>query len=304
MKGCPVFIASILWSSSLWAQPVNTEGPSDLRTERGVLEEKHFVECLAYVYSPPLWISYRGSLYFAPKDDITERQVEALKTARSRYVVLTNRETRHDIAASVIAASRVDKKWQQKLLLPYSEAQQNLTPTLNRPFLIVNSYKIVQSLAEGDVLIQDEQSNACLVIDFARGMPKATSTNLYLIKEGEKAFATKAGDYQKVQAFSNLALDEEETTVLNRIVAACQGKAAALARELSGFKAQQEFTDLKLRATDNNPYMEYLLARCYLEGKGTSKDERLGMEWMQKAQKNGSGDASAYLQGRGQTTGH
>jgi TPR repeat protein len=247
-----------------------------------------------------LWISYRGSLYFAPKDEVTERQVEALKTARSRYVVLTNREARHDIAANVIAASGIDKQWQQKLLLPYSEAQQNLTPTLNRPFLVVTSYKMVQAIDEGDALIQDEQGNAFLVMDLGRGIPRGASTNLYLIREGERAFATKAGDYQKVQAFSNLALNTKETSVLNRVVAACQSKAAALARELTGFKAQQEFADLKARATDNNPYMEYLLARCYLDGKGTERDERLGMEWMQKAQKNGSGDAKAYMQGRGQ----
>jgi len=301
MKGRPLVIASILWSISLWAQPVDTQAPSEMRTERGVREEKHFVECLAYVYSPPLWISYRDSLYFAPKDETTERQVEALKTARSRYVVLTNRETRHEIAASVIAASGIDKKWQQKLLLPYSEAQPNLTPTLNRPFLIVNSYQVVQSLGEGDALIQDDQGAAYLVMDFGRAAARGGSTNLYLIKEGEKAFATKAGDYQKVQAFSNLSLNTEETSVLNRIVAACQSKASALARELAGFKAQQEFADLKARATDNNPYMEYLLARCYLDGRGTERDERLGMEWMQKAEKNGSGDAKAYLQNREQS---
>src|SRR5262249_2686368 len=152
MRSRPVFIASILVSIGPWAQSAGVKAPTEMRTERGLLEEKHFVECLAYVYSPLLWIKYKGSLYFAPKDETTERQVEALKTARSRYIVLTNRETRHEIAARVIAASGIDKKWQQKLLLPYSEAQQNLTPTLNRPFLVVNSYKMLQSLEEGDVL--------------------------------------------------------------------------------------------------------------------------------------------------------
>jgi hypothetical protein len=300
MKGCPVFIVFIFWSVSLWGQVNDSVAPAEMRTERRVLEEKHFLECLAYVYSPPLWISYHGSLYFAPKDETTERQVEALKIARSRYICLTNRETRHDIASNVIVASGIDKKWQQKLLLPYSDTQPNLTPTLNRPYLIVNSYKVAQSLAEGDVLIQDEQGSAYLIMDFGRGNPKGASTNLYLIKEGEKAFATKAGDYEKVQAFSNLALDEEETIVLKRIVAACQSKVAVLAQELTGFKAQQEFADLKLRATDNNPYLEYLLGLAYLEGKGTAKDERMGMEWIRKAEKNGSGDAKAYLQTRGQ----
>ena len=299
MKGCPVFIAAILLSASLGGRSAGNGAPPEMRSERMILEEKHFVECLAYVYSPPLWLSYRGSLYFAPKDETTAQQVDALKTARSRYVVLTNRETRHEIAASIIAGSGIDKAWQQKLLLPYSETQPNLTPTLIRPFLVVNSYKIVQSLGEGDVLIQDEQGTY-LVMDFERAVAKGASTNLYLVKEGERAFATKSGDYQKVQAFSNLGLSTEETGVLNRVVAGCQSKAAALARELAGFKAEQEFADLKARATDNNPYIEYLLARCYLDGRGTQKDERLGMEWMQKADKNGSGDAKSYLQGRGE----
>src|SRR3974390_1087217 len=144
MKGCPVFIAAILLSASLGGRSAGNGAPPEMRSERMILEQKHFVECLAYVYSPPLWLSYRGSLYFAPKDETTAQQVDALKTARSRYVVLTNRETRHEIAASIIAASGIDKAWQQKLLLPYSETQQNLTPTLNRPFLVVNSYKMVQ----------------------------------------------------------------------------------------------------------------------------------------------------------------
>ena len=42
--------------------------------------------------------------------------------------------------------------------------------------------------------------------------------------------------------------------------------------------------------------MEYLLAKSYLEGSGTAKDEKLGLEWMKRAAKNGSGDASAYLE--------
>jgi TPR repeat protein len=298
MKG--VFIASFLLSTSLWGQTAGSDAQLEARSERLILEEKHFAECLAFVYSPPLWISYRGSLYFAPKDETASRQVEALKAARSRYVALTNRETRHEIAADVIAASGIEKKWQEKLLLPYSEAQQNLTPTLNRAFRAVNSYKVVQSLEEGDVLIQD-QDGTYVVMDFAHASAKAPPPNLYLIKEGERAFATKPGDYQRVEAFSSLALSAEETNILNRVVAAFQKKAAALARELAGFKAQREFADLKARATDNNPYIEYLLARCYLDGKGTQKDEKLGMEWMQKADMNGSGDAKSYLQNRGQS---
>jgi TPR repeat protein len=43
--------------------------------------------------------------------------------------------------------------------------------------------------------------------------------------------------------------------------------------------------------------MEYLLAKAYLEGKGTGKDEKLGLLWMNKAAHDGSGDANSYLEG-------
>ena len=40
--------------------------------------------------------------------------------------------------------------------------------------------------------------------------------------------------------------------------------------------------------------MEYLLAKAFLEGTGTAKDEKLGLLWMNKAAHDGSGDASTY----------
>jgi TPR repeat protein len=43
--------------------------------------------------------------------------------------------------------------------------------------------------------------------------------------------------------------------------------------------------------------MEYLLAKAFLEGTGTPKDEKLGLLWMNKAAHDGSGDASTYLEG-------
>jgi len=64
-------------------------------------------------------------------------------------------------------------------------------------------------------------------------------------------------------------------------------------------KYGQEFEDYKARANDSSPYLEYLLAKAYLEGRGTEKDERLGMEWMNRAAKNGSGDASSFLEALG-----
>lgn len=292
-----LFIASFFVLPGVWAQPDVPQGVPAPRSERLILEEKHFVECLAYVYSPPLWISYRGSLYFAPKDDTQARQIDALKVARSRYVAFTDRKARHDLAASALAASGIDPAWQKKLLLPYSDTQQNLTPTLNRAFHTVNTYKIAQTLEQGDVLIQ-EGDVAYLVMDFARAPTDVSHTNLYLIKEGERAFGSASGEYRRVEAFSNIALSKDETRLLNRVVVAFQNQAAALGRELAGFKAHQEFEDSKTRATDSNPYLQYLVARAYLDGTGTDKNEQVGLEWMNKAARNGSGDAKAFLQTR------
>jgi TPR repeat protein len=132
-------------------------------------------------------------------------------------------------------------------------------------------------------------------MDFGRGADDASGTNALLIKEGTKTYAD-GGRFKTVEAFANVALNAEEKAVLNQVVAACQKRAAALAQEVATPKEREEFEACRARATDSNPYMEYLLAKCYLEGKGTDKDEKLGMEWMNRAAKSGSGDATAYLE--------
>jgi len=257
-------------------------------------EQKHFMECLARIYSPAFWISYNDSLYFHLRNEAQAQQLEEMKAARARYVVLTNRETRYELTARSIAASGIKEAWQRKVLLPFSATNQNLTPTLDRPLMVVPSYKLLQPLAGGDALIQDGASTY-FVMNYGRGVDDAGCTNALLIKEGVKTYA--AGErFKTVDAFANVALSPEETAVLNRVAAAFQKQAAALGQEFAGFKARQEFEDCKARATDSNPYLEYLLAKDYLEGNGTEKDERLGLEWMNRAAKSGSGDATAYLE--------
>jgi hypothetical protein len=257
-------------------------------------EQRHFLECLAAVYSPAFWISYNDSLYFEAKNEAQVRQLEALKAARSKYLALTNRETRHELAAKGIAASGIGETWQRRILLPLSTTNQDLTPTLGRPLRILPRYKVLQSLAEGDALLQDDHATY-FVMNFGRGTEDASGTNALLIKEGIKAYSER-GDFKTVEAFEDVSLSKEEKGVLNRVAAAFQRQAVALGREVAAPKASEEFEDCKARARDSNPYMEYLLAKCYLDGKGTEKDEKLGMEWMNKAAKSGSGDAIAYLE--------
>src|SRR5437588_5098526 len=101
--------------------------------EQKLREEKHFLECLAFVYRPALWISYNEALYFVPKTDAQADQIEALKAARGRYQVFTDRKQRHDLTAQVLAESGINERWREKILLPYSATNQNLTTTLQKP---------------------------------------------------------------------------------------------------------------------------------------------------------------------------
>jgi hypothetical protein len=267
--------------------------PDDLGAQM-LAERKHFLECLAAVYSPAFWISYNDTLFFQAKNEAQVRQLEAMKLARSSYLALTNRETRHAIAAQVIAASGIDENWQRKILLPFSTTNQDLTPTLGKPLRVIPRYKVLQPLTHGDALLQDN-ATTYFVMNFGRGANDASGTNAVVIKEGVKTYSD-GGEFKTVEAFTNVSLSQEEQAVLTPVAAAFQRQAASLAQQIDAPKAREEFEDCKARATDSNPYMEYLLAKCYLEGKGTDKNETLGMEWMNKAAKSGSGDAISYLE--------
>jgi TPR repeat protein len=288
------FIGCLLLCAGGLAQNTGSGSSTDDLNERMLSEKKHFVACLAAIYSPAFWFSYDDSLYFQARNEAQWGQLEAMKAARSRYLALTNLQTRHELAAKGIAASGIAESWQRKILLPLSTTNQNLTPTLGRPLRILPRYKVVQSLPQGDALLQDDQATY-FVMDFGRGAQDASGTNALLIKEGVKSY-TEGGDFKTVEAFTDVSLNKEEEAVLTRVAAAFQKQAASLAQEIAAPKATEEFEDCKARATDSNPYMEYLLARCYLDGKGTEKDEPLGLEWMNKAAKSGSGDAISYLE--------
>jgi TPR repeat protein len=283
----------------MWAPSAGGASPPEGLDEQLLSEQKHFVECLGRIYRPAWWLSYNGSLYFQPRNEAQAKQVEAMNAAISKYLALTNQATRHDLAARLIAESGVSERWQRRLLLPLSATNQNLTPTLAKRVRVIPKYKILQPLGSGDALIQDDAST-CFVMDFGRGADDAACTNALLIKEGVKTYSA-GGGFKTVEAFADVALSKEETAALNRIAAAFRKEAAALGQTLSTSKARQEFDEYKARATESSPYLEYLLAKAYLEGKGTEKDERLGMEWMNKAARNGSGDASSYLERLGRS---
>jgi hypothetical protein len=257
-------------------------------------EQKHFLECLSTVYSPGWWVSYRGSLYFQARNEAQFKQLEAMRVARSRYVAFTNPVARHEFTARLIAGSGLNESWQQKILLPLSETNQNLTPTFDKAVRVVPKYTVIRSLPSGDALIQDDKA-FYFVMDFGRGADDASHTNALLIKEGMKTYS-EGGGFKTVEAFTNVALSKNETAVFNCVLAAFQKEASALTQQISNSKYGQEFEDYKARANDSSPYFEYMLAKAYLEGRGTEKDEALGLEWMKRAAKSGSGDATSYLE--------
>lgn len=288
------FIGCWLLCLGIRVQAADASSAAGSLEDQMLREQKHFVECLACVYSPAWWVSYNYALYFHPQNETQVEQLEAMKAARSKYVALTNPATRHALTARVIAQSGIGEVWKKKLLLPLSTTNQTLTPTLDRPLSVVPTYTVLQSFANGDVLIQDETATL-FVMNFGRATAGASGTNALLVKEGTKTYSS-GGAFKTVDAFANAALSPEETAVLSRVAAAFQQEAAALGGEIGSSKSREEFEDCKARATDSNPYMEYLLAKAYLEGKGTQRDAKLGMEWMRRAARSGSGDATAYLE--------
>jgi TPR repeat protein len=276
------------------AQSVGAASPPSNLDEQMLFEQKHFLECLGCVYSPAWWLSYRDSLYFQPRNEAQVKQLEAMKAAWSRYLAFTNQEARHELAAGLIATSGISESWQQKILLPLSATNQNLTPTLDKSVRVVPKYTILRALPSGDALIQDDRS-LYFVMDFGRGADDASRTNALLIREGVKSYSA-GGGFKTVEAFANVALSQQETAVLNRVAAAFQKEAAALGQKISTLKYAQEFEGYKARANDSSPYLEYMLAKAYLDGRGTERNEQLGLEWMNRAAKSGSGDATSYLE--------
>lgn len=270
------------------------------------LEQKHFLECLGFVYDPALWISYEAGLYFVTKNEIQDARLQEMKIARSRYVSFTDPKARHDLAATILARSGVKESWQRKLLLAYSPTNenQNLTPTLNRPLRIVPDYEVIQSATNGDVLIRVGDETEYFVMGLGPMVAGTVHTNALLIKEGWKTYTTTSGTPARVEAFTSVSLNSEETAVLNRVSNAFRTHAASFIQErvsataavsAVGSDLEAEFKAYLARASDSSPYFQYLVAKCYLEGKGTPKDPKLGLEWMKKAAGNGSGDAEAYL---------
>jgi len=274
-------------------------------------EKTHFLECLAFVYDPSMWLSYEGSLYFAPRTEDQIQRLEEMKEARKNYSVLTNRLARYELTARTVAGSGIEEKWRTRLLLPYSNTNLNLTPTRELTVRYLPRYRVVQTLPGGDVMLSDG-GDKCFVMGFGRAADDAYHTNAVLVREGTKSFKYSGQEYVQTEAFTDAGLSHEEIAVLRRaanaflagvaspgvslaVLPRAPTNPAAATPQSPASAAADEFLMHKMRARDDSPYLQFLLANDYLQGLGTAKDEKLGLEWMRRAAANGSGDAKAYL---------
>jgi len=275
-------------------------------------EQTHFLECLAFVYDPAMWLSYDGSLYFAPHTETQMQHLEEMKESRNNYAALTNRLARYELTAKTIARGGIDAAWQSKILLPYSNTNQNLTPTRELTVRYLPRYMVVQTFPGGDAMLSDG-GDKCFVMGFGRAADDAFHTNAVLVREGTKSFRSFGEHYVQMEAFTDAGLSREDIAVLQKAAIAFKAKAAspkpanavlsrvtmkpaAPSRDPLPSAIDDDFLAHKMRARDDSPHIQFLLAKDYLQGLGTPKDEKLGLEWMQRAAANGSGDAKAYLE--------
>jgi hypothetical protein len=191
-------------------------------------EKIHFLECLAFVYDPAMWLSYQGNLYFTPRTDDQVERLGQMKKSREQYVALTNRLERYQMVANAIARSGIGEQWQKKILLPYSETNQDLTPTRKLTMRWLPKYQVLRTLSGGDALLADD-SGAVFVMDFGRAADDARHTKATLIKEGMKSFKSQSGEYVQMEAFTDAGLNHEEIAIFQQVVREFANEAAALA---------------------------------------------------------------------------
>jgi hypothetical protein len=320
-----------LFGAVLLAQSATTSG-----LDRALMEEqKHFLQCLAFVYNPAFWISYDNKLYFSI--DKTEEQVAKIQEMieqRAKYVALTNRLARHQLATQALAQSGLAETWQKKLLLPYSDTNANLTPTLEveKVAAPLVSYLVLDLDGEGvldqsrsvfskdEVLVRAQVGTNVLTFVASQWthVPHDNSgSNLWVMDTKKtRRYATSLPSFQEVPVLACVELNKEEQAVLSRASAAfekaAQGLTIPLQQErvperiaertpelvpaVTRDRARETFNNYLASASDSVPSLQFLVGKGYYEGLGTPKNEKLGLEWLNKAAKNGSGDAQDYLE--------
>jgi hypothetical protein len=334
LKLLAVVTSAVLFGAGLLAQPAAPGGID----QPLLAEQKHFLQCLAYVYSPAFWISYENKLYFSIKTEEQDMRIHEMIDQRAKYVALTNRLARHQLATQALAQSGLDDSWQKKLLLPYSDTNANLTPTLDAEKVTapLGSYLVLDLDGEGvldpsrsvfnkdEVLVRAPVGTNVLTFvasQWTHAPHEVSGTNLWVIDTQKKRrYATSLPSFQEVPVLACVELSKEEQVILSRASAAFEKAAQALiipiqqervserpatrvpervaerVPEVARDRARETFNSYLSSASDSIPSIQFLVGKGYYEGQGTPKNEKLGLEWLNKAAKNGSGEAQAYLE--------
>lgn len=189
---------------------------TNLQSLQGMIEERDLLARMSVICKPDFWVSSNGVLYLQPKTFLAEDAIGALKNAKHKYLVLTNANERRDLIAHYITTAFVDKKYQEMILHPKE---------LSVGFYHFARYKMVQSLENGDALIQDDDDYAAdnNAVYYVSGLGCAADDKYYgdaeLIRNGLKTYTTVIGGTKTVEAYRSVALNRDEEEVL-RIISA------------------------------------------------------------------------------------
>jgi hypothetical protein len=196
-------------------------------------EQQNYIAWTARLLSPDFWISYRGSLSSQATDDESHSLVIQFNLERSQYKALTNAMLRRELALSLL----LQVEGANKLVAPKDST--NLFPRLYKPFLSLSKFTLVQSLTNGDAIIQDtaEDPNTYYVYGMGRAVDGKMYEDAHLAYEDLKTYQTAMGVSKTVEAYTNVGLNEKEKALLLRAQGAFKARSRALTRTITALRA-------------------------------------------------------------------
>jgi hypothetical protein len=218
------FILCCCLSTALWSGVAQTNVNEQL-----LREQQNYVAWTVRFLSSDFWISYNSTLSTRLTDDECRKLDGEYRLARSKYRVLTNAVARRQLIVGILSQVR----GADKLLAPASET--NVFRRLYRPFLHLSKFELLQSLPNGDAIIQDtaESPNTYYVYDLGRAVDGKMYSNAHLVCEDLKTYQTPMGTSKTVKAYTNVRLNEEENALLLRAQEAFKRRSLELTKTIN-----------------------------------------------------------------------
>ena len=204
---------------------------SNLQSLQGMIEERDFLARLRVTYTPDFWVSSNDVLYLQPKDIEPEMALAAFTKATRGYTVLTNKADRTALIDKYFAASGVDENYQQMIRHPKK---------LSVKFVRFSSYKMMQSMENGDALIQNDEGTIRYIYGLGRAADDKEYANAELIKVGLKTYTTTIGGTKTVDAYLSVSLNNEEKEALAKLSASFSWRVSDLTHQINTVAAQQK----------------------------------------------------------------